>query len=63
MPDYPKNIAWQSTVNHLYSQLLSGNISGIFSEIQKIVPDNKLSIVSTHNSCQATFLGYFMADI
>ena len=60
MPDYCKNVAWQTTVNQPYSQVLSGNISGIVSEIPKIVPDNKLLIIFTHENCEATFLGYFL---
>ena len=28
--------------------------------IPKMLPDNELSIISTHNYCQATFLGLFL---
>ena len=28
--------------------------------IPKMLPDNKLSIISTHSNCQATFLGLFL---
>ena len=56
MPDYTKNVAWQWTVNQLYSQQLSGNISGISSEIPKIMPDRTWVELWAVN-CQAQFLG------
>ena len=45
---------------HFKLQKISVRSQKLCLTIPKMLPDNKLSIISTHSNCQATFLGSFL---